>query len=74
MIVFQPPWYTEKQAYIRKVQSNCVGFHAPELKLLCGPCATKVFDAIALTERERCALYAESVGQRSLAAQLRDLQ
>jgi hypothetical protein len=73
-IAFDPPAILAAREKIRAVQTNCLGFHAPELKNLCGVCVTKALTMVAETERERCALYLEKVARTGFGLSPRALQ
>ena len=67
--------YKTRQASIIKKQQECWVFHAPELKkhALCDECMADIFSKIALTERDRAAGFAESLGYADLAVLIRAL-
>jgi hypothetical protein len=71
---FEPQWYMDNKAMVREIQTNCLGFHAPETKKLCGQCVAKAIIAAAKGERERCALYLETCKEFELATDLRNLE
>lgn len=74
MTDFEPDWYVEHKKKVRKIQTDCLGLHAPETKKLCGRCVTTAVLEAAYGERERCALYLEACNEHDLASDLRNLR
>jgi hypothetical protein len=73
-IRFEPPAYVESKRAVRAIQTNCLGYHAPETKRVCGECAVAAIVGAAQGERERCALFLEGKGYLGLADLLRELE
>ncbi|MFA6094185.1 MAG: hypothetical protein WC986_14700 [Elusimicrobiota bacterium] len=73
-IQFDPPAILAARTKIRAVQTDCLGYHPPEMKNLCGACVAKALTMVAETERERCALYLEKVARTGFGLSPRALQ